>query len=141
MSRVSQIQLLTKQYNFYMEKDRNAYVSKVNFLVDRTESGQIQVDFFVSTADNSMLADSNTVTGTGSLLGSGNLETFPYPTVPFEREASQLWHPYYLQADGEFIQLNIQLNDTQMRDPLIRRSQFQLHSMIFHATPSSQRLQ
>lgn len=141
LSRVSQIQLLTKQYNFYMEQGRNAYVSKVDFLVDRTEFGEIQVDFFVSTADNSMLADSSNITGTGALLGSGTIETFPYPTIPFERTASQLWHPYYLQADGEFIQLNIALNDKQMRDADIRNSQFQLHSMIFHATPTSTRLQ
>lgn len=141
LARVSQVQLLTKQYNFYMEKGRNSYVAKVDFLVDRTQFGQIQVDFFVSTADNSMLADSNSVSGTGSLLGSGTLETFPYPTIPFEQTASQLWHPYYLQADGEFIQLNIALNDAQMRDVQVRESQFQLHSMIFHTTPTSARLQ
>ena len=88
-----------------------------------------------------MLADSNGTTGTGSLLGSGILETFPYATIPFERTASQVWHPYYLQADGEFIQLNIQLNDAQMRSVQVRQSQFQLHSMIFHTTPTSARLQ
>lgn len=142
MARVSNIQLLTKQYNFYMDKGRNAYVSQVSFLVDRTEEGEIQVDYYVSTADNSMLADSRPVTGTGALLGSGTLETFPYlPQIPFERTASQLWRPYYLQADGEFIQLNIQFNDAQMRDYRISASQFQLHTMIFYATPSSTRLQ
>lgn len=141
IARVSQIQLLTKQYNFYFKTGRNTYVTKVDFLVDRTDSGQIQVDFYVSTADNSMLADSNSDTGTGALLGSGNLETFPYPTVPFEMKASQLWHPYYLSADGEFIQLNIQLNDEQMRDPAIREAQFQLHSMLFWTSPSSYRPQ
>lgn len=142
MARVSQIQVLTKQYNFYMDQGRNAYVSKVDFLVDRTEDGQIQVDYYVSTSDLSMLADSAPEPeGTGALLGTGVLETFPYPTVPFEASSSQLWHPYYLQADGEFIQLNIQLNDAQMRDPLVRLSPFQLHKMLFFATKSSSRLQ
>lgn len=141
LARVSQIQLLTKQYNFYMEHARNAYVTKVDFLVDRTENGEIQVDYFVSTADNSMLADASQTEGTGALLGTGVLETFPYPTVPFESKASQLWHPYYLSADGEFIQLNIQLNDKQMRDPLVREAQFQLHGMIFWASQSSYRPQ
>jgi len=141
LARVSNPQLLSKQYNFYMQQGRNSYVSKVDFLVDRTQFGQIQIDFFVSTADNSMLADSNDISGTGSLLGTGTLETFPYATIPFEQNASQLWHPYYLQADGEFIQLNMQLNDTQMRSVQVRESQFQLHSMIFHTTPTSARLQ
>lgn len=142
MARVSQIQVLTKQYNFYMDQGRNAYVSKVDFLVDRTQDGEIQVDYYVSTSDLSMLADSAPEPkGTGALLGTGVLETFPYPTVPFEASSSQLWHPYYLQADGEFIQLNIQLNDTQMRDPLVRLSPFQLHKLLFYATQSSSRLQ
>lgn len=141
MARVSNIQLLTKQYNFYMTQARNAYVTKVDFLVDRTANGAIQVDYLVSTADNSMLSDASADEGTGCLLGTGTLDTFPYATVPFEMKASQLWHPYYLSADGEFIQLNIQLNDSQMRDPLIRDAQFQLHGMIFWASPSSDRPQ
>lgn len=141
IARVSNIQLLTKQYNFYMQQGRNAYVSKIDFLVDATQNGQIQVDYYVSTNVKGMIAESSPATGTGSLLGTGILETFPYPTVPFESDASQLWHPYYLQADGEFIQLNMQMNNQQMLDPLIRQAGFQLHAMTIYAVPSSSRLQ
>lgn len=141
MSRVSQIQLLTKQYNFYMDKGRNAYVSKVDFLMDTTQYGQIEVNFYVSTSATDMLAASNSLTGTGSLLGTGTLETFPYPSVPFEANSSQVWHPVYFQADGEFIQLDIKLNDEQMRDTNIRQSEFQLHAMTAFCQPTSYRNQ
>lgn len=141
LARVSNIQLQTKQYNFYMDKGRNAYVSKIDFLVDATFAGQIQVDYYVSTSANSMLADSAPISGSGSLLGTGILETFPYPTVPFEENASQLWHPCYIQADGEFIQLNISMTPDQMMNVNVMISDFQLHSMIFYATPTSSRLQ
>ena len=141
MSRVSQIQLLTKQYNFYMDKGRNAYISKVDFLVDATQYGQIGVDFYISTSDIAMVGASNSFSGTGSLLGSSILETFPYPTVPLELSSSQVWHPIYFQADGEFIQLNVELTDDQMIDPLVRISDFQLHAMTFFAIPSSYRNQ
>lgn len=141
LARVSNIQINTKQYNFYLEKGRNAYVSKVDFLVDATSAGQIEVDYSVSTSANSMIQDSEPVVGTGALLGTGILETFPYPTIPFEENASQLWHPYYLQADGEFIQLLMYMNDQQMRSVAIMNSDFQMHSMLFHATPSASRLE
>jgi len=141
MSRVSQIQLKTKQYNFYLDKGRNAYVSKVDFLVDKTQYGEIGVDFYISTSEIGMVGASNSFSGTGSLIGSSNLETFPYLTVPLEASSTQVWHPIYFQADGEFIQLDIKLTDEQMINPLVRISDFQLHAMTFFAQPSSYRNQ
>lgn len=146
LSRVSKIQVLTKQYNFYANKGRNAYVSKVDFLVDKTgtsedQGGEIEVNYYVSTSQVDMLFNSSSITGTGSLLGTSNLETFAYATVPFEAESTQLWHPLYFQADGEFIQLNMQLNDAQMRSNAVRTSDFQLNAMIFYAQPSASRPQ
>lgn len=146
MARVSNIQILTKQYNFYKEKGRNFYINKVDFLVDKTGTiqneiatgGEIQVNYLVSNANINMLADG---LDTNTLLGNGNLETSPYVTVPFEFYSTQVWHPLYIQADGEFIQLNMNLNDEQMRDLNVWRADFQLHSMIFHTSPSSYRLQ
>jgi hypothetical protein len=140
MARVSQINLTTKEFNFYANKGRNAYVSKVDFLVDSTPFGQIEVDFFVSSAINSMVTDSGP-TGTNSLLGTGNLETFPYPTVPLEIQQERLWHPVYFQADGEYIQLQLQLNEQQMLDFNVMICDFQLHALVVFAQPSSTRLQ
>lgn len=148
IARVSQISIDTKQFNFYYDQGRNAYVSKVDFQVDRTTVGELQIDFFVSTADNSMLADSGP-TGSGALVGTGNLETFPYPSVPFEATASRLVHPVYFQADGEFIQLNLSLSTEQMMNVMTvdgvttgpALEDFQMHSMTIYATPSSYRNQ
>ena len=146
MARVSNIQILTKQYNFYKEKGRNFFISKVDFLVDATgiiqngiaTGGEIQVNYFVSNSSVDMLSAALT---TNTLLGTGNLETFPYVTVPFEQDSTQLWHLVYIQADGEFIQLNMNLNDFQMRNPNVRIAPFQMHAMIFHTSPSAYRLQ
>lgn len=146
ISRVSQISITTKQYNFYAKQGRNAYISKLDFQVDSTDSGQIQVDFYVSTSEASLLQDSALQ---GSLLGTGNLDTFPYiasnplvkAPVPFEQDASRLWHPVYFQADGEFVQFQLILNDTQMTDVNIRSADFQLHSIVIYAQPTSYRFQ
>jgi hypothetical protein len=138
ISRVNNVNIVTKQYNFYVDKGRNAYVSKIDFLVDTSIAGQLQVNFYVSTNIINLLESAEL---TGSLLGTGTLDTFPYPTVPFEGVADRAWHPVYIQADGEVVQLQLTMSDAQMLNPLIRISGFEMHAMLFHAMPSSYRLQ
>lgn len=138
ISRVSNISIRTKEYNFYADQGRNAYVSKVDFMVDSTPAGRTQVDFYVSTALTPLLEDS---AGNGVLLGTGTLDTFPYPDIPFESNATRLWHPVYFQADGEIIQLQLVMNDEQMRDVAVRGSEFTLHAMCIYAQPTSYRFQ
>lgn len=134
ISRVSNISIKTKEYNFYADKGRNAYISKVDFMVDSTAAGQMQVDFYVSTATTPILEDSAL---TGSLLGTGNLDTYPYPTIPFEATATRLWHPVYFQADGEIVQFWLFMNATQMLDVNVRDADFALHAMCIFAQPTS----
>ena len=138
IARVSRIDIRTKQFNFYVKDGRNAYIQKAEFQVDRTDNGRITVDFFVSSG-----TDSQVQAGTlsGSIMGTNVLETSPYALYPFEQQQDRLWHTIYFQGDGEFVQFRLYLNDTQMIDLNIMRSQFQLHSMIFYAMPTSYRLQ
>jgi hypothetical protein len=145
ISRVSNINVTTKEYNFYAKQGRNAYIPKVDFLVDSTADGQIQVDFYVSSALTPLLQDS---AGTRTLVGTGTLDTFPYTAangtaspIPFEETAQRLWHPVFFQADGEFIQLQLTMNDEQMRNVNVRDSGFQLHAVCIYAQPTSSRFQ
>jgi len=150
ISRVSNISIKTKEYNFYAQQGRNAYVSKVDFMVDSTAAGQIQVEFYVSTSTVPLLKDSE---DEGELLGTGTLDTFPYidsplppytnvkAPIPFEKNAVRLWHPVYFDADGQVIQLQLVMNDAQMRDIAVRKSEFVLHAIMISAQPTSNRFQ
>lgn len=138
IARVSKINILTKEYNFYGDKGRNIYVQKVDFMVDRTDGGALEVDYFVSTSVDPLLADSVL---TDALLGTGTLETSAYATVPFEANATRVVHPCYLQADGEFIQLQLTMSPTQMVSTAVRDADFQMHYMLFWTIPSSMRPQ
>ena len=152
LARVSQIDILTKEYNFYEKQGRNSYISKVDFMVDKTDVGQIQVDYYVSTSIDPLTEDSlpNPI-GTGAILGTGILETFPYPTVPFEANTTRVIHPVYFQADGEFIQFQLILSDPIMTsttyDPVAMSltgpalEDFQMHFMVIYAQPASSRFQ
>lgn len=140
IARVSRIDILTKQYNFYMNSGRNAYVAKVDFYVDKTVNGQITVDSYASSSTISLREGG---LATGSIIGTGVLETKPYPVdmAPLEQSQARIWHPVYLQAEGEVVQLNLYLSPEQLVDTDIAWSDFELNAMTFYCTPTTSRLQ
>jgi len=130
IARVSKIDILTKQFNFYFKGGKNCYIPKIEFHVDRTAAGKISVDFFTSTSIRSLTLDG---INSGALLGTNVLETFPYPSVGSEFYQDRLWHPLFPQADGEFIQIRLYLDGSQMIDNEVAFSDFQLHAMSIYA--------
>lgn len=145
ITRVSNIQILTKQWNFYSQKGRNVYINKIDFLIDKTGDftnggGQITIDYYPSFTELSMLQAGQ---ATGSILGTGVLETTPYnPALyPLEEQQDQLWHPIYLQASGEAIQLFMYMSDAQMTTSVIALADFQMHALVVQAMATSARLQ
>lgn len=138
IARVSNINILTKQYNFYLEEGRNMFVSKVDFYMKKTFNGAFTVDSFISSSTESLLEEGG---DTGALLGTGMVETSPYPLSPIEQTQDRLWHPIYLQADGECIQLRLYMSDEQMRDFTVTWEDFELNAMTFYVTPTASRMQ
>lgn len=138
IARVSNIDIVSKQYNFYMQDGCDAAINKIDFLVDRTTSGQVTVDYFVSSSGVSTLLGG---TQTGSLLGNGTLETSPYALIPLESSQSRLWHSVYPMVNGECIQINLYMTDEQLRNPEIAFSGFELHAILFFATRTSSRFE
>ena len=156
LTRVTPVNFETKQFNFFANQGRNTYISKVDFLVDRTSdapctetdsngnciavgpAGQCTVDFMVSSAPYGMVYEGQL---TGSILGTNVLETSPYLLVPYESQQDRLWHTVYFQGDGEYIQFNFYLTPEQIINPLTSECDFQLHAMLIHAQPTSSRLQ
>lgn len=138
ITRVSQIDILTKEYNFYRQRGETVNVNKVDFFVERTDNGSITVDPLVSSSSLSLISGAG---ATGALLGSGTLETSPYPITPLEASQSRLWHPVYCQVEGQSIQLRIYLSPSQMFNKNVSLSDMQIHAMIFHAKPGSSRLE
>lgn len=130
VERVSQIQILTKQFNFFPEEASSVSFPYVDMLVDKTETGAITVDYYISASELSMIQEG---TASGALLGTNVLETSPYVLRPLEQVQDEFWHRVMFQAYGEFIQLNIYFSDAQMIDPRIVFVEFQLNAMMFYA--------
>jgi hypothetical protein len=146
-ARVSNINIVTKQYNFYTAQDRSCYVSKIDFLVDKTNQGQVTVDYYISSSQNALLSGS---LKNGALPGNSILETSPYTLVPFEQFQDRLWHPLYFYSEGECVQYSMYMSPNQMFQYTIDNNgniqytaleDFQLHAMAIYAQPTSMRMQ
>lgn len=137
-TRVSNIQIKSKRFNPYVSSDRNFYLAKVDFGVKKTDSGEITVDYFTSSAPVSMLQGG---VQTGAIMGNGVLTTSPYALYPLELYQDLLWHPVYFQSSGQYIQLAMYFSDAQMRLNACSLGDFELEGMVLYTQPTSQRLQ
>lgn len=135
---VSNIQLISKQWNPYLDNGQNVYVAKIDFGVLSTTTGEITVEYATSTAQLAMLEEGK---DTNSIMGNGILETRPYVLVPLEQWQTRLWHPIYFQSEGECIQLVMFFSDDQMKNPDISQVDFELQGMVLHTQAISTRLQ
>ncbi len=141
-ARVSNLNILSKRWNPYIDQGRNFYLARIDFAVDKTTDGEVTVDYYPSGSNLSMLEQGNGGTfGTGTLMGTGVLETSPYALYPFEQQQELLWHPVYFQTDGQTVQIRIFMNDDQMIEPLIAWSDFVLEGLVLHTQATSARLQ
>jgi hypothetical protein len=139
-ARVSNIQIRSKQWNPYVNQDRDFYLSKIDFGVVQTETGQITVDYYPSSTELSMIDEG---TQSGSIMGNNILETFPYDInlYPLEQYQDLLWHPIYFQTTGHFIQIGMSFSLSQMLDPQISLIEFEIQGMTLYTQPTSVRLQ
>jgi hypothetical protein len=139
-SKVSNIQILSKQWNPYVADGDNVYVARIDFGVQRTSAGEVTVDYYPSATQLSMIESG---TQTGAIMGNNILETHPYdPTIyPLEQVQDRLWHPVYFQSDGECIQIFIHLSPAQLTNVSTAWADFQLEGMILHTQSTSDRMQ
>lgn len=134
-TRVSVIDIVTKQWNPYLSQGKNVFVQRIDFAVTNTPSTTITVDYAPSSSALSMVQAG---TASGSILGTGVLECFAYN--PLEVQQETLWHPVYFQCQGEFIQLNISWTYDQATDPDISLGDFEIQGILLVTKPTNNRL-
>ena len=127
VARVSMIDILTKEFNFYFKQGKDFYVPKLDLHVDKTTSGEISIDYYASTAERDLAQDGF---GTGTLWGDSVIETFAITSL--EGYQRRIWRATYPQAEGQFIQLRLYFDGSQMTNENIALQDFQLHAMSFY---------
>ena len=131
-SLVSEINIISKDWNPYVSKGYGLSVGKISFIVDKTSSGQIAVDYSTSSSSLSYLEEAE---DSSCNLGSNILETYPHELSPLEDSQRRLWHDVYFLADGEFFSIRLHFTDEQMLDEDIVESNFVLHGAVLYTKP------
>ena len=128
LARVSNINMLSKQWNPFAKDGRNFTLNRIEFNVDRTDSGALVVDYYPSFTNISLINLANT--------SNNVLKTSPYAIYPLEASQDQLWHPVYFNANGQTVQINLYMSDAQMQDPDVALEDIQIHAMILYVQPT-----
>lgn len=120
--------MLSKQWNPFAKDGRNFTLNRIEFNVDRTDSGALVVDYYPSFTNISLINLANT--------SNNVLKTSPYAIYPLEASQDQLWHPVYFNANGQTVQINLYMSDAQMQDPDVALEDIQIHAMILYVQPT-----
>jgi len=141
LARVSQIQILSKQWNPYLKEGKNFYLAKIDFGVLKTQQGEVTIDYYPSSATPVSMIQGGTASG--AIMGTSVLETRPYPAnlYPLEQFQDRLWHQVYFQTVGDCIQIFISMDARQMTTPGIVWDDFELEGLVLHTERTSVRLQ
>ena len=132
ISRISNLKIVSKQFNPGTPIGKQFRVPYIDFLLDKTTDGEISVDYWIDTISSDTIQQR---VDPGVLLGSNVLYTKPEDTKPSQMDSDQIWHRYYLETESQFLQLLFFMSDEQMRNLAIARSNFVMHAMIFYVEP------
>lgn len=130
---VSKVDLKSKRLNFYSKQAQGTNIQRADFLIDKNDNGQLTIDYMSSSSPLSMREAG---LASGSILGTAILSSDAENTLEGSQE--RFWHRVYMQAQGESVQLRIYWNDEQMKDPYITTVGFEIHGILFFASPIHQ---
>jgi hypothetical protein len=132
LTRISNLKILTKQFNPGTIVGQQFRVPYLDFLLNRTANGEVSVNYLIDTSSGDSIQDQVT---SDALLGSNILYTKVEENQTFQVNQQKIWHRYYVQSQAQFLQLLLFMSDTQMRDKGIAQSDFEMHAIIFYAEP------
>jgi hypothetical protein len=126
LTRVSRVDITTKQYNFFLKEGTGCAVNKVDFLVDSVTGGQLQIEAYPSYTN--LLNVSNQPCD----VGTGILDLGPYNNQEFMQ--NKFWHHAYFFVSGQSVQFRLFYSDDIMVDPATALMDFGLNALMIHAT-------
>jgi hypothetical protein len=119
--------IATKEFNPFMSEGQSVRFSSVDFLVDSEDDSGFEAKFYLN--------DSQSVYNS-ALTGSNEIDLGPSPLVPIQADQDTIWKRKNINAIGQFIQIEMNHSDDQMRNPNISQQQFVLHAMNIRLDPS-----
>lgn len=127
ITHVPNLVIQTKEFNPFYERGDSTRVNYIDILVDRTESGQFEAQFYTDSQTSVPLVlpgDSNTIL------------TSPEPPATYSANQSRIWHRVYSNTFGAFFQNIFTMSDLQMRDTTIANQNIRIHALIYYVAPA-----
>ena len=103
----------------------------MDFLVDRTMAGEFAVETYLNSEENSSVRDR---ASEGTLLGTNVVLTRALVQERDKRVQNKIWRRFSPQLQSSFLQIEINLNDKQSRNPVITESPLTISAIVFHLT-------
>lgn len=139
-ARVSNIGILSKQWNPYSKDGRDINLSRIEFFVAKTSAGQITVDYFPSATELSMVQEGGP-DGTETNVGTNVLETFPNALYPLENAQTRLWKTVYFLGEGQTVQIYMYFTPAQITTATIALSGFEMEAILLYCRATTSRMQ
>lgn len=132
-ARVSQFDVLTKQFTPYVADDTGVYLGKIKAAIQRTTDGEISVDYFPDSTTISLITAGQ---ATGANIGTNVLESRPFNVV--EQSAVRVWHEVFFNSRGSHIQLRFFWDDTQMKTAAYSQVSVVIEAIILFTQPTGE---
>lgn len=132
LTRISNLNVTSKQWNPGTPIGQQFRLPYLDFLLDRTQDGEVSVNYFIDSTSGTSIQDQ---VASDVLLGSAVLYTRPEDNATYQPNQVRIWHRYFMQTQGQTIQIKIFMDDTQMRDSELAESDFILDGIILYAEP------
>ncbi len=127
--RISNFNILTKQYNPGTPVGIQFRFPYIDFLLDITTKGQLTVNYLIDASKGTNVTDN---TPPGTLLGNNILFTKFEQLFGDQKNSIYTWHRFYVQAAGQFIQLQLTMSEEQIKDFEISASGFAMQAMLLN---------
>lgn len=129
--RISNINVMTKQFPIFWEQGRGSRIGTQRYLLDNAEFGQLTANIF--TSQNSNFPSSDPLFD--YLISTNILLSSPDPLKPFQASQAQIWHRMGNSFNGDSVQIGFAMNDAQMRDNNINQAEITIHAIAFELYP------
>lgn len=133
--------IATKRFNPYLKEAQTIRVSQVNYLLDRTESGEFEAQLLINENTSTPMPTFSPFDDARRATLPANRQNTIVLTTPeqgqaFQANQEKIWHLKKYTGDAQVLQVTMTLTPTQMQTLSIYRSDFVLHAILFKVSPS-----
>ena len=128
LKKYDNVDLRTKFFTPFWKIGSSMQLNHIDFLFDTTRSGELTYNIY--TDDNPFISTTNPADNV--MLGTNTIRTSPDNLDNVGYAKQTIWHRVYGYADGQTVQVQLNLSDEQMKNRLINQADVVLYAMILY---------